>query len=170
MGIKNYVFSAADYLAWYHPGRSAVILVNGREVGTIGEIHPLVLENYGIDQKTTAFLLDLHLLAEKTVEAVNYRPLPRYPAVSRDLAVIVPEQVETSEVIRIIRNTREALLQEVRLFDLYRGKQIEAGYKSMAFSLTWQAEDRTLTDEEVRILHEDILVDLAKMVGAEIRV
>jgi len=169
LGIKKVAFCAVHDLPWYHPGRSAAILVNDKEAGTIGEIHPLVLENYGIDQSTAAFFLDLDLLAGETAEGINYQPIPRYPAVSRDLAVIIPEQVATSELVGAIREGREGLLKEIRLFDLYRGKQIKTGYKSMAFSLTWQAEDRTLTDDEVNRLHQDIMGDLAIKLGAEIR-
>ena len=167
VGIKNFSVRATGELPWFHPGRSAVILANGREIGCIGEIHPLVLENYEIDQKTAAFLIDLDLLAEETSDTFNYQPLPRYPAVSRDLAVIIPEQIEAAEVVRAIEKGREELLKQVGCST--SGHQVEKGYKSMAFALTWQAEDRTLTDEEVNSLHQDILTDLAAWCGAKIR-
>ena len=169
LGIQKLTVRATGDLPWFHPGRSAVILVNGREIGCMGEIHPLVLENYDLDQNTTALLIDLDLLEEETSDTFHYQPLPRYPAVSRDLAVIIPEQAQAAEVIRVIAQGREELLKQVRLFDLYRGRQVEEGYKSMAFSLTWQAGDRTLTDEEVNSLHQGILTDLAASCGAKIR-
>lgn len=155
--------------SFLHPGRSAEIEIGGNVMGWLGEIHPLVLENYGIEQKTTAFMLDLTLLLKEAAETTGYEPIPRYPSVTRDLAVIVPEETAAIDISKLIEENGKPWLKRVYLFDLYRGKQISAGFKSLAFALTWQAEDRTLTDEEVNDLHQEILRVLAKEAGAQLR-
>lgn len=169
LSADNIAFHAARDIPYLHPGRAARIFINNREAGWLGEIHPLVLENYGLDQPTAAFALDMELLTETADEKIVYRTIPRYPAVTRDLAVLAPEQVEAETIIALIKEKGRGWLQQVRLFDLYQGKQIEAGFKSLAFALTWQAEDRTLTDEEVNSLHQEILLSLSEKAGAQLR-
>lgn len=162
-------FLAYKEQPFLHPGRSAKVMVRGKEAGWLGEIHPLVLENYGIEQKTTIFSLDMEILTQEASEKIVYQTIPRYPAVTRDLAVIVPEETEVANVTNLIKEKGRLWLKQIRLFDLYRGKQIERGFKSLAFSLTWQAEDRTLIDEEVNGLHKDILTVLSQKIGAQLR-
>ncbi|MDX9871441.1 MAG: phenylalanine--tRNA ligase subunit beta [Clostridia bacterium] len=169
LGPEKVAFRAAHDIAFLHPGRSARIFIGEREAGWLGEIHPLVLANYELDQNTAAFSLDMELLSAEAEERVVYRTIPRYPAVTRDLAVLVPERVEAETVAVLIKEKGQGKLQQVRLFDLYQGRQIEKGFKSLAFALTWQAEDRTLTDEEVNSLHQDILESLAEKAGAQLR-
>lgn len=169
LGIEDLVFTAGKDLPWLHPGRAAVLSIKGRVVGSVGEVHPLVLENYGLEQKTTVLELDVEALLAATKTGIHYQPLAKYPAVSRDLAVIVPEKVEAQAVFAVITATGGDWLKQVRLFDLYRGKQVGEDLKSLAFSLTWQAEDRTMTDEEVNARHELIAAKLAAQLGAEIR-
>jgi phenylalanyl-tRNA synthetase beta chain len=172
LGIRldEVAFLACKDMQFLHPGRSAKIMIRDQEAGWIGEIHPLVLENYEIEQKTTIFTLDLELLTKEANERIAYQSIPRYPAVTRDLAVIVPENTEVVDVTKLIQEKGQPWLKQISLFDQYKGKQIEKGFKSLAFSLSWQAEDRTLTDEEVNLLHKEILVVLALKVGAKLRV
>ncbi|MCR4440718.1 MAG: phenylalanine--tRNA ligase subunit beta [Peptococcaceae bacterium] len=169
LGINNREFKSDSGRPFLHPGRAARVLVNGKNAGWLGELHPLVLENYELEQETVAFMLDMDILTQEAQEKVQYTPLPRYPAVTRDLAVIVPEGVEAAAVERIIKETGQPSLKQVKLFDVYKGKQIEKGFKSLAFSLSWQAEDRTLTDEEVNTLHQQVLAALEQRFGARIR-
>lgn len=168
-GVAEWNFTPGHDIPYMHPGRTAHLDINGISAGFMGEVNPLVLDKYGIDQRVSVFSLDFQTLVEQRIENVTYSPIPKYPAVSRDLALTVPEKVEAQDLIKIITSEGKNLLQEVRLFDLYRGKQIAQGYKSLAFSLTWQAEDKTLTDEEVNGLHINIEEALNKELGADVR-
>lgn len=170
LGIRGFTFKQVSNVPWHHPGRTAVLLLGeGRKIGILGEIHPLVLERYGIDQPVTAMQLDLEEIIKEAQERPIYRAIARYPSLSRDLAVVVPENVEAEEVARVITRIGHGLLRDIRLFDLYRGKQVKEGYKSLAYSLTWQAADRTLTDEEVNNLHQEIEAALSRELAADLR-
>lgn len=167
---NDYVFEAVRDLPGLHPGRTAVIKVMGQEIGVLGEVHPQVLEKYEIDQKVTMFNLEIaNLSLEKVTRKVLVAPITKYPSVTRDLALLVPEEVKTADVVELIRQQGRDWLKEVRLFDLYRGEQIPKGYKSLAFSLTWQAADKTLTDEEVNTLHQKMEEALQEKIGAGLR-
>ncbi len=167
--IDDYVFVKSQELPWLHPGRTATIEVKGKEVGYIGEVHPLVLENYEIEQKVVAVQLDLDLLMETAQDKLSYKSIGKFPAVTRDLAVVVPEEVEARSVEKLIASVGKKLLVRIKLFDVYRGKQIAEGHKSLAFSLSWQAPDKTLTDEEVNNYHKNIEQVLDKEFGGDIR-
>ncbi len=169
IGVQGFTFVKNEDNPSLHPGRSANIIAGGKHVGFIGEIHPLVLEKYGIERRVAVFSIYLDDLADLVSEEVRYQPVPRFPAVTRDLAIVVPETVEAGEVLAVIKDKGGILLSSISLFDVYRGQQIREGYKSLAFSLTWQAEDRTLTDEEVDKLHQEIEMALAQELGADLR-
>lgn len=167
--IKDVEYRAIPTISWYHPGKAALIVIGGKPAGHLGEIHPLVMESYGLDQPAVTFSLHLDDLLTAYQEVPSYRSIPRYPAVTRDLAVVVPEETPARQVEDLIRQVGQGLLKEIRLFDLYRGPQIGLGNKSLAFALTWQAQDRTMNDEEVNTLHQNILQLLERECGAEIR-
>ncbi|GAW92271.1 phenylalanine--tRNA ligase subunit beta [Calderihabitans maritimus] len=153
-----------------HPGRTAEIRFNGETAGFMGEVHPDVQENYELPRRTCVFELDLVLLDRYSTDKKKYVPLPKFPAVERDLAVVVPEEVPVKEVEERIVQSGGDLLKAVRLFDVYRGEQIKPGYKSLAYSLLYQSPDRTLKDEEVNELHHKIIEALVDAVGAQLRV
>ena len=166
----EYTFAAVCDLPGLHPRRTASIRIKGKEIGVLGEVHPLVLEKYGIEQRVTMVNLEVEKLAtEKITQKGLVVPITKFPAVARDLAIIVPEEVTTADVAALIKEQGNEWLKEVRLFDLYRGQQIKENSKSLAFSLTWQAPDKTLTDEEVNILHQKIEVALQEKFGAGLR-
>jgi phenylalanyl-tRNA synthetase beta chain len=169
IGLDEVEFISSKEMHFLHPGRSAKIMIRGQEAGWLGEMHPLVLENYEIEQKTTIFTIDLELLTKEASEKIAYQSIPKYPSVTRDLAVIVPENTEVVDVTKLIQEKGQPWLKQISLFDQYMGKQIEKGFKSLAFSLSWQAEDRTLTDDEVNILHQEILTILNEKIGAQLR-
>lgn len=153
----------------FHPGRAARIRVGEKEVGIIGEIHPLVRENFAIKQRACACELDLEMVfAAATVRRMT-AGVTRYPAVSRDLAVLVPDEVPAGVVARVIQTAGGELLREIILFDVYKGAQIPAGYKSLAYSLTFQSPSETLTDEQVSNLMQRVLQGLEHSVGARLR-
>jgi phenylalanyl-tRNA synthetase beta chain len=159
--------SKAPYL---HPGRAAELLLEGRAVGSIGQLHPRVAEAYGLGGwAVLAGELDLEALQAAAPERYTYRPVPRYPAALRDVAVVVAEGIAAEQVVEEIRRAGGDLLRQVRLFDLYRGDSIPLGTKSLAYALTYQAEDRTLTDKEVDRAHRKVEDRLKHTLKAQIR-
>ncbi|MGI6588883.1 MAG: phenylalanine--tRNA ligase subunit beta [Peptococcia bacterium] len=167
---SDLVWEVVTDLPGFHPSRTVLIKFNGKKIGVLGEIHPLVLEKYEIEQRVAVLNIDVEKLWAEEVERKTFvAPLTKYPAVTRDLAIVVPEEVVAGAVNRLIKKQGGDWLQEVRLFDLYRGEQIQEGYKSLAFSLTWQAPHKTLTDEEVNNLHQKIEDALQKEFNADLR-
>lgn len=158
--IKDYVFKQDTHFA-FHPGRCARIFLDDVEIGVAGEIHPDILEEYEIDQRVYVAELDIDKIADKAINTITFNPLPKFPASSRDLAIVVKDSVLAGDILDTIKEGGKKLLEEVELFDIYKGGQIPSGYKSMAFSLSFRAEDRTLTDEEINKSF-DRITDLLK--------
>ncbi len=162
-------FEPGDHPA-FHPGRCAQVNVGGSEVGVMGELHPLVREAFDLPaQPVGALEFDLEALLAQVGEVRTMQPISRFPAVVQDVALVVDEKLSAEEVRQAILASGGQLLQDARLFDLYRGEQIPPGKKSLAYSLTYQAEDRTLTDDEVAKVQERIVRRLAEKLGAELR-
>ncbi|MEN6390990.1 MAG: phenylalanine--tRNA ligase subunit beta [Syntrophomonas sp.] len=159
LSVNDVRFTATDHPS-YHPGRTALIEAEGREIGIIGEIHPLVLENYSIRQRACAFELDMQSLFELSRKRAMNDEIVRYPAVERDIALLIPSGVNAQDLLASIRNTGGELLRQVVVFDLYSGGQVPESKKSMAFRLTWQSNQKTLTDNEVSDLMEAVLEKL----------
>ena len=132
----------------YHPGRCAELRIDGKKVGVIGQIHPLVAETYGIGAEVYAAELDFTLLQSMAGGERVFHPLPKFPAVTRDLALVCDESLTVGELESCITAAAGKLLRKINLFDIYRGVGIEPGKKSVAFSLELRADDRTLTDED----------------------
>ncbi|MBZ5201156.1 phenylalanine--tRNA ligase subunit beta [Planomicrobium chinense] len=150
-----------------HPGRTAFIMLNGNRIGVIGQLHPN--EQKARDLKNTVVMeLNLSALLDVQLEALVYTPVPRYPSMSRDVALVLSKIVEAGTIEAVIRNAGGKLLKDVRVFDLYEGDKMEEGEKSVAFSLTYFDPEKTLTDEEVTNAHEKVLSALTE-VGAELR-
>ncbi len=154
----------------YTPGRTARLLLDGQPVGWLGELHPLVREQYDLpNQPVLVADLDLDQLLTRVDERYKVAPVPEYPPVKEDLAVIVDEAVPAVKVAAAITTAAGNLLAGLVLFDVYRGAQLGAGKKSLAYSLTFQAPDRTLTDAEVAKLRGRIVKRLTEEVGATLR-
>lgn len=155
----------------FHPGRQARLLgPGGEEVGIAGELHPLVAENFDLPRGVLAAELDWEALcALADAQAYAYQPLPRFPAVARDLAVVVAADVPAAAVEASIVKAGGELLRRVRLFDVYMGEQVGAGKKSLAYSLVYRSATGTLTDAEVDALHDNVRAALAAELGAELR-
>jgi phenylalanyl-tRNA synthetase beta chain len=155
---------------YLHPGKSARIEALGQRVGWIGQIHPEVAEGFGLAGTVFGFgLEDLELISSLCRPERQYSPLPRFPAVVRDVALQVPSDVPCTRVHGLIRKAGGNLVDEVKLFDVYQGEKIPHGHKSLAFSIHYRAADRTLTDEEVNGVHSALLQILKQDLGAEIR-
>ena len=166
---ENVTFQAVNDNPSYHPGRCAKVLVKGEEIGVFGQIHPLVARNYGVDSELYCAELSFDsLMCAKGADAV-YVPLPKFPAVTRDIAVVCDEAVTVGQLEAAIRKGGKALLKEVALFDIYRGKGVDDGKKSVAFNLVLRADDRSLTADEADADVKSILEALAKECGAVLR-
>jgi len=158
----------------YHPGRSAVVRACHPPhvvLGVFGELHPIVRERWALPADCAVLVadFDLRALREAVARDRMIRDLPRFPAVIEDLAIVVPEEMNAAEVVQTIRRAGGPLLREVRLFDVYRGEQVGAGKKSLAYSLTYQADDRTLTDKDVEKMRDQIIRALEGQLGASVR-
>jgi phenylalanyl-tRNA synthetase beta chain len=162
-----YRAASATYL---HPGKAAELLLRGESVGVFGEIHPKVAEAYSLgDRSVLAGEFDLEAILSAVPARYTYTPVPRFPRALRDIAVIVEATIPADRVVAEIRTSGGSLLRDVRLFDLYRGESIPAGKKSLAYALTYQADDRTLTDKEVDKAHKKIEDRLKHVLDAQIR-
>ncbi len=153
----------------YHPGRCAKVLVDGNEVGVFGQIHPLVERNYGVDTELYCGELALKALMAAKGPDPEYVPLPRFPSVARDIAVVCEETVTVGELEKAIRKGARGLLKDVTLFDIYRGSSIPEGKKSVAFNLVLRSDERSLTGEEADADVKSILETLEKDCGAVLR-
>jgi phenylalanyl-tRNA synthetase beta chain len=153
-----------------HPGRGAELVVGERVIGSFGELHPKVAEAFNLGGRTVLIgEIDLEALRSALPARHLYQPVPRFPPALRDLAVLVEESMPAERVASEIRAAGGALLRDVRLFDLYRGENIPAGHKSLAYALTYQADDHTLTDNEVKKAHDKIMGRLKHVLKAQIR-
>jgi phenylalanyl-tRNA synthetase beta chain len=154
----------------FHPGKCARLLLGDQQVGVLGELHPLVREHYELPEApVVAAELDLQILMDAIPERYPVQPVSAYPPVLEDLAVIVDEDVPAERVAALLRDTGGQMLTSLDLFDVYRGEQVGAGKKSLAYSLVYQAADRTLTDEEVLKIRQRIVRRLDRELGAYLR-
>src|SRR5699024_3682808 len=137
LGIKDIVFRAADTLKGMHPGRTASIMINDVEIGYIGQVHPGLQKKYDIDE-SYVFQLDLEKMYTFQANMDQYKPLPKYPANTRDMSILVDEQVPASDLKQLIRQKGGSILESVELFDVYTGDKMRDGHKSLAFALIYR--------------------------------
>lgn len=167
--ISNYEFEASSNEYAYHPGRCAHIMIDDTVIGVIGEIHPKVAENYGINERILCFTLDVDSLFAHTQTDATYTPLPKFPAVTRDLALICDETIPVRILEKAITKGAGNLLETIQLFDVYQGEQIEGGKKSVAFNIVLRSAENTLAEEQVNSTMKKVMKELEK-VGANLRV
>ncbi len=167
--ISNYEFEASSNEYAYHPGRCAHIMIDDTVIGVIGEIHPKVAENYGINERILCFTLDVDSLFAHTQTDATYTPLPKFPAVTRDLALICDETIPVRILEKAITKGAGNLLETIQLFDVYQGEQIESGKKSVAFNIVLRSAENTLAEEQVNSTMKKVMKELEK-VGANLRV
>ena len=166
--IFNYTVEAGEHYA-LHPGKTA-IFKKGREIlATVGEVHPAVAENLGINKKVFVFESDVATLMKCTAKKFTFENLPKYPAISRDLAILVNLETAAGEIEKVIKKSAGKFFKEVTLFDVYTGERIDANKKSLAFNIKFQSNERTLTDEEADAAFKEILAAVEKTFDAKLR-
>lgn len=169
VGLKGYEIEPETTNLTFHPGRCAKIVYNNIYIGTFGELHPDVIENYNLGQRVYVAEINIDTVFENLNLTKSYNPLPKYPSTSRDIALIVKDEVFVKQIEDIIKANGEDLVESYKLFDVYKGAQIEEGYKSIAYSITYRSKDKTLTDEDVAKVHEKILSELSEKLNANLR-
>ncbi|WP_125152742.1 phenylalanine--tRNA ligase subunit beta [Clostridium rectalis] len=169
LGISSVKFVRESENPTFHPGKTANIYIKKNLIGTLGEIHPDVSDNYGIDERCYMAELNLDMLYNYSNLNKKYKSLPKFPAVSRDIALLVDDNVLVQEIEDIIVRQGGKMVERVKLFDVYKGKQIEDGKKSVAYSILYRLENKTLTDEEVNKVHDKIVRTLENKLGAQLR-
>jgi len=168
LGVSDYEVIPGEYLAM-HPGKCALFLKDGELIAAVGEAHPKVLDAYGLSRQVCLFEICMAQIEKHAALIGKYQPLPRFPAITRDLAVVLPESVPAAEATAAIAKSGGELLTDLRLFDVYTGEPVPAGFRSLAFSLVFRAADRTLTDEEVEQYHQQIMAHLEATLSAKLR-
>lgn len=151
-----------------HPGRQANIIYNGKVVGYLGEVHPEVADNYDIGDRAYVAVLDMPLIVEMSTFDRKFEGIAKFPAVNRDLSMVVPKEILAGQIEAMIAQRGGKILESYQLFDIYEGSQIKEGYKSIAYSITFRAKDKTLEEAEVSAAMKKILNGLESM-GIELR-
>ncbi|WP_286316705.1 phenylalanine--tRNA ligase subunit beta [Romboutsia ilealis] len=169
VGLKGYEIEPETTNLTFHPGRCAKIVYNNIYIGTFGELHPDVIENYNLGQRVYVAEINIDTVFENLNLIKSYNPLPKYPSTSRDIALIVKDEVFVKQIEDIIKANGEDLVESYKLFDVYKGAQIEEGHKSIAYSITYRSKEKTLTDEDVAKVHEKILSELSEKLNANLR-
>ena len=167
--LKKASYAAVKNNPSYHPGRCASVSIDGMEVGVMGQVHPLVAKNYGIDVDVYCAEINFTKLLSCLLPDATYTPLPKYPSVTRDLSLICDEAVTVADIENVITAAAGKLLRGVKLFDIYRGVGVPEGKKSMAFSLELRADDRTLTDTDSEAVVTKVLTALKEKLDAILR-
>jgi phenylalanyl-tRNA synthetase beta chain len=168
LGLENDIEFRKANLEGMHPGRTAEVYLKGNRVGFIGQIHPNVQKEMDL-KETYVFELSLKSILEAETAPLHYEPIPRFPSITRDIALVVEKEKTAGELENIIKNAGGNLLKEVQVFDLYEGEHMEPGKKSIAFSLKYYDPERTLTDEDVNKAHEKVLQAVKEQAGAVLR-
>ena len=181
LGIRDLEFVPESEYGIYHPGRCARIIArhtaqleNGPEeeeveLGIMGEVHPDVAEKYGIGTRAYCAELFFGTMVELSNTVKQYKPLPKYPSITRDIALVVDESMSVGEIEKVIWGAGAEILTSIKLFDIYRGEQVGAGKKSVAFNLTYRHSDKTLKDEDVQAAHAKVLDALKEKLDINLR-
>ena len=165
---KKLTYNADAKKNFLHPGRQAEISYDGKVLGYLGEVHPKVLDNYGIGDRVYVAVLDMPVVTELANFDIKYTGIAKFPAVTRDLSMVMPKTMPVGDVEAIIAKRGGKLVESYNLFDIYEGSQIKEGFKSVAYSIAFRASDRTLEDKDITPVMEKILEDL-KAAGVELR-
>ena len=168
LGIKKYTVQAGEHYAM-HPGKTALFMKGKEVIVYVGEVHPQVQAQMNITKKTYLFEMDIETLMKYAALTCRYQSMPKYPAISRDLALVVNQEVMASDIEKAIVKNAGKLLNNIRLFDVYMGEQVGQGQKSLAFSLQFQSAEKTLTDAEIDPYFNSIVKNLEEIFAAKLR-
>ncbi len=167
--IKRYELSSNIKKESYHPGRVAKISVGNDTIAIFGEIHPIVANNYGVGTRVYMAEIYLEKLAIYGRANNKYTEIAKFPAIQRDIAIVIDEEIEVGTIEKIIIKKSKNILENLKLFDIYRSEKIGNGKKGVAYSLRFRSNEKTLSDEEIAKLMENIILELKKEVGADLR-
>jgi phenylalanyl-tRNA synthetase beta chain len=166
---KEAKFNRAEDIPYLHPGKASRVVLDHEVLGVLGEVHPEVLGHYEVHGKVYLFEMDFSKLVKWAGEERRFQLLPKFPAVYRDLSIVVDKSLEAERVMEAIRTFRQPFVEEVTLFDIYQGPPIPQGRKGVTYRIRYQASDRTLTDEEVNQFHEKVISQLREIFQMELR-
>lgn len=169
LGIKEISYMREENNNIFHSGRAANILVADEVLGTIGEIHPDLGKNYDVDERIYIASIDFEKVIDLTNLDKKYKELGRFPAMTRDIALTIDEDIMVGDIEKLIEKHGRELIEDIELFDIYRGDQIEEGKKSVAFSIVYRSYERTLRDDEINSIQELIIGDLESSFDAKLR-
>ena len=169
LGITKVSFNPESENNTFHPGRCANLIIGGKAIGVLGQIHPVVCENYDVSNEVYAAEIDLDALISMAKTDKTYKKLPKFPSTQRDLALIADDSVLAAQIESVIKKKSGNIFESLTLFDVYKGKQVPEGKKSMAYSVVFRAEEKTLTDEDVNPVIENILKTLSEQLGVTLR-
>jgi len=169
LGIKNIAFEPVSNIPYLHPGRSASVIINGRPCGMLGYIHPQAAENFESPERTVLLLLEVASVISAATSKRAYTPLPKFPGITRDIAVILDIDIPVGSIEKIIRKKGGKYLESFSLFDVYTGTQVGPLKKSVAYSLVFRSQERTLTDADILTAYNDIVSALKKDLSANLR-
>ncbi len=168
LGLENRIAYKQAKREHLHPGRTAEILLDHKTIGFVGQLHPNVQKQFDL-KETYVFELDLEALLKEEVDDIRYTAIPRFPSITRDIALVVDEHIVAGDLERAIIEAGGELLKDVSIFDVYKGDRLPEGKKSIAFSLRYYDPERTLTDEEVTNVHEQVIKAVEQQFGATLR-
>lgn len=168
-GVAKFDVKKEQENSMYHPGRCANINVGVDVIATFGEANPLLTVNYGITQRVLLAEINLDKISKYARKNKKYAPIIKFPAIERDIAMVVDEKIEVGEIEKIIQKKAKKTLEDAKLFDVYRSEKLGENKKSVAYSLKFRVPDRTLKDEEINSIMNEIIIELEKTLGAELR-
>ncbi|HCC07815.1 MAG TPA: phenylalanine--tRNA ligase subunit beta [Clostridiales bacterium] len=168
LGVCEDYITSSD-IVYMHPGKTANIVVNDKVIGYIGEVHPTLADNYEIEKKVYLACINVNELINNVKLNIRYKALPKYPSVSRDIALVLKDEIQVKQIQTIIKQNASELLESVELFDIYKGTQLGEGLKSVAYRAVFRSSDRTLTEEEVSTVMSKIIKELETKLDAKLR-
>lgn len=169
LGIEEFRYEVESNNPTFHPGRTANLIINNKKLGILGEVHMDVLKNYNFKDRVYVAELDLENIIKLVNLETKYQALPKYPSISRDIAIVVDEDVLVGDIEDIIKYNGKNLVENIELFDIYTGDQIEDNKKSLAFTITYRSYDRTLKDKEVNKIQNSIIADIKDRLNGNLR-
>lgn len=168
-GVLKYNIQREENNLSYHPGKTATIKIGTDNIVTLGEVHPRVIENYGITGKAVLAEINMDKIVKYAKVTKQYTEIPKFPAVERDIAIILDEEIEVGNIENVIQKRAKKLLESIQLFDIYRDAKLGENKKSVAYALLFRAKEKTLTDEEINPIMEQIIKDLQDNFNAKLR-